>query len=40
MLVVERDQRLVLDDQDPPDQPFALAEEHVRGNLPAVGENA
>ena len=29
IFVVERDQRLVLDDQDAADPPFALAEEHV-----------
>jgi hypothetical protein len=29
MLVVERDQRLILDDHDPADPSFALAEEHV-----------
>ena len=34
MLVVERDERLVLDDEDPPDQSFALAEEHVVAGLP------
>jgi len=38
MLVVERDEGLVLHDEDAADQPFTFAEEHVSpARLPMIG---